>query len=213
MTPPLSYKRARAPMGVPMRTPARASTPVPGTVQDTGAGHFAGYASLFGQADEQNDVVTPGAFAAALAQRGRARIAMLYQHQVASPIGIWTALHEDAQGLWVEGRLALESHAGQEAYALLKAGALTGLSIGFHTVAATRRAGGGRVLRQVDLWEISLVTFPMLDTARVTQVKAKTAPAAGAFSHLQSTALARVMRRASAHLASPHSTGKGAKNA
>lgn len=169
-------------------------------VQDTGAGGFAGYASIFGKADDQGDIVVPGAFAKALQRRGRARIALLYQHEPARPIGIWTDLHEDQHGLWAEGQLALESHAGREAHALLKAGALTGLSIGFHAITAARRPGGGRMLHEIDLWEISLVTFPMLDAARVTQIKAEPPPA---FSQPQSAALARAMRRASAALASP----------
>lgn len=192
MTRPLVTKRAA--------TPVRAGPLSLGPVQDTGTGCFAGYASVFGTADDQGDIVRSGAFAKALQRRGRARIALLYQHEPARPIGIWTDLREDWRGLWAEGQLALESRGGQDAYALLKAGALTGLSIGFHAITATRRPGGGRVLHDIDLWEISLVTFPMLDSARVTQVKAEPPRA---FSRMQSTALARVLRRASAALASP----------
>ncbi len=187
MTRPLSLKRAD--------TPARAGVIAAARVQDTGDGTFAGYASLFGQADDQKDVVSPGAFASALLRRGTSRIAMLYQHEPSRPVGVWTSLGEDARGLWVEGRLALDAQDGRNAHALLKAGALTGLSIGFHAVTAERRPGGGRLLHEIDLWEISLVTFPMLVAARISQVKQDTHPL-NPFSAAQSHALARVMRRA-----------------
>ena len=183
---------------------------------------FSGYASLFGQADDQGDIVSPGAFASALRRRGTGRIALLYQHEPARPVGVWTKLQEDARGLWVEGQLALDAQDSRNAHALLKAGALTGLSIGFHTVTAQRRPGGGRLLHEIDLWEISLVTFPMLDTARVAQVKQQDTPFSS-FSAAQSQALARAMRRASKALTSEptvpqstapkHATGKGAQSA
>jgi len=191
MTRPLSVKRADA--------PARAGVIATAHVQDTGDGTFAGYASLFGQADDQKDIVSPGAFASALRRRGTSRIAMLYQHEPSRPVGVWTSLREDERGLWVEGRLALDADDGRDAHALLKAGALTGLSIGFHAVTAERRPGGGRLLREIDLWEISLVTFPMLNTARVAHVKQDTHPSLP-FSAAQSHALARAMRRATSAL-------------
>lgn len=196
MTRPLSLKRADAPV--------RAGVLVSARVQDTGAGTFAGYASLFGQADDQKDVVSPGAFAAALRRRGARRIAMLYQHEPSRPVGVWTSLREDQRGLWVEGQLALNAHDGRNAHALLKAGALSGLSIGFHVVTAERRPGGGRLLYEIDLWEISLVTFPMLDAARVSHVKQDTHPL-DPFSAAQSHALARVMRRATKAIAASNS--------
>jgi len=185
------------------------AAPIPLSTVATGQGSFAGYASLFGVADSQGDTVQPGAFAKALATRGPARIAMLYQHDVARPVGTWTRLVEDAQGLWVEGRLALDAAGGQEAHALLAAGALSGLSIGFHAVRAARRAGGGRVLHEIDLWEVSLVTFPMLDAARVSRIKARPSPPARTppgldiFTPQQSQALARVIRRAGTVLSRP----------
>lgn len=203
MTRPLSLKRAD--------TPARAGVIAAARVQDTGDGTFAGYASLFGQADDQKDVVSPGAFASALHRRGTSRIAMLYQHEPSRPVGIWTSLREDARGLWVEGRLALDAQDGRDAHALLKAGALTGLSIGFHAVTAMRRPGGGRLLHEIDLWEISLVTFPMLDAARVSHVKQDTPPL-NPFSAAQSHALARVMRRATKAIA-PSNTPRSMQQA
>ncbi len=202
MTRPLLTKRAVAPLRAGVSSSAHSA--------NTPDGRFAGYASLFGEADDQGDIVSSGAFSAALARRATSRIALLYQHDMARPVGTWMSLREDERGLWAEGQFAMQSAAGHEAHALLKAGALTGLSIGFHAVRATRRPGGGRVLHEIDLWEISLVTFPMLEAARVSHVKA--APQT-AFSQMQSTALARAMRRASAALASPDLTGKGATDA
>jgi len=186
-----------------------AAAPIPLSAVETGEGSFAGYASLFGVADSQGDVVQPGAFAGALAARGASRIAMLYQHDVARPVGSWISMREDGQGLWVEGRLALDAAGGHEAHALLRAGALSGLSIGFHAVRAARRPGGGRLLHEIDLWEVSLVTFPMLDAARVSRIKAKRPPNSGPppgldiFTARQSQALARTIRWAGAVLSRP----------
>lgn len=195
MTRPLFVKRTGAPVRVEGCSGPLSAAPM----QDTGAGCFAGYASVFGQADDQGDVVSPGAFAAALKKRGIQRVAMLYQHEASRPAGVWTSLREDERGLWVEGRLALDADDGRDAHALLKAGALTGLSIGFHAVTAERRPGGGRLLHEIDLWEISLVTFPMLNTARVAHVKQDTHLSLP-FSEAQSHALARAMRRATSAL-------------
>ena len=209
MTSP-HIKRAGAPLRLrALRDDAPALALPP--VTETGDGLFAGYASLFNVADGEGDVVAPGAFASALATRGPARIAMLWQHAPEQPVGTWTHIAEDARGLWVEGRLALESEAGREAHALLKARALTGLSIGFDTVRAERRAGG-RTLLEIDLWEVSLVTFPMLEAARVMRVKAASASFAP-FSGEQAEALARVMRRAAKALSRPHADRKGVPSA
>lgn len=132
-----------------------------------GAG-LEGYASVFGVADRGGDVVLPGAYAASLRRMAAAggRVAMLWQHDPAQPIGLWEEVREDAHGLWVKGRLLTELERGREAAALLAAGALDGLSIGYRTVRA-ERAKGRRLLAEVDLWEVSLVTFPMLPEARV----------------------------------------------
>ena len=135
-------------------------------------GTFAGYASLFGVADLARDVVERGAFAGSLRQRGPAGIRMLYQHDPATPIGTWTEIREDRRGLFVRGRLAGGTTKGREVHALMRAGALDGLSIGFRTVKARTDPGRGtRHIVEADLWEISVVTFPMLPGARVEQVK------------------------------------------
>ena len=92
---------------------------------------------------------------------------MLWQHDPAQPIGIWDEVREDARGLWVKGRLLPEVEKGREAAALLAAGAIDGLSIGYRTVRAERDGKGQRMLQELELWEVSLVTFPMLPEARV----------------------------------------------
>lgn len=131
-----------------------------------------GYASLFGEIDQSRDMVMPGAFAVTLAQRGLRKIPMLFQHDPAEPIGIWTELREDARGLFARGRLIPEVMRARELMALVESGAVDGLSIGYRTVKG-RIDPRSRVRRlyQVDLWEISIVTFPLLTGARVRAVK------------------------------------------
>jgi HK97 family phage prohead protease len=139
----------------------------------TAAGSFEGYASLFGAEDQGRDVVMPGAFRASLARAGAASIRMLFQHDPAQPIGAWEVIREDARGLYVRGRLTLDVARGREILALMREGALDGLSIGFRTRKAVRDARSGlRRLYEIDLWEISIVTFPMLPDARISAVKA-----------------------------------------
>ena len=128
-----------------------------------------GYASRFGDCDQGNDIVASGAYAASLtrlAEQGRA-VKMLWQHDPAQPIGIWDTVREDATGLYVKGRLLDSIARGREAAALVAAGVIDGLSIGYRTKAATKDRQGRRVLTELELWEVSLVTFPMLPSARV----------------------------------------------
>ena len=128
-----------------------------------------GYASLFGVPDQGGDVVEPGAYGASLARLAATggRVKMLWQHDPSRPIGIWDEVREDGRGLWVKGRILTEVETGREAAALLAAGAMDGLSIGYRTLRATKGAEGTRKLLELDLWEVSLVTFPMLRQARV----------------------------------------------
>ncbi|MBX9934430.1 MAG: HK97 family phage prohead protease [Methylobacterium sp.] len=130
-------------------------------------GHFTGYASLFGVPDLGRDVVAPGAFAASLRERGAGGVRMLWQHDPAEPIGCWLSLAEDARGLRVEGRLNLAVQRAREVDALMRGGGLDGLSIGFRTLKAMPERAGTRRLQAVDLWEISLVTFPLQPGARI----------------------------------------------
>jgi HK97 family phage prohead protease len=135
-------------------------------------GVFTGYASIFGEPDLGNDVVEKGAFSASLARRGAAGVRMLFQHDPQEPIGVWTQIGEDARGLRVTGRLATSVARAGEVLELMRACALDGLSIGFRTVrAAHDRASGLRRILEADLWEISVVTFPMQPEARVETVK------------------------------------------
>lgn len=136
-------------------------------------GSFSGYASLFGKVDLGRDVVERGAFERSLRTRGAAGIRMLFQHDPAEPIGRWTEIREDERGLFVRGRLADGVARAREVRSLMKGGALDGLSIGFRTVRARADAQTGiRRILEADLWEISVVTFPMQPGARVERVKA-----------------------------------------
>ncbi len=135
-------------------------------------GTFSGYASLFGQPDLGRDVVERGAFAASLRKRGAGGIRMLFQHDPAVPVGRWLAIREDERGLFVRGRISPDAPRAREVLALMRDGALDGLSIGFRTVRAKSDAATGlRRILEADLWEISIVTFPMLPDARVGEVK------------------------------------------
>ena len=135
-------------------------------------GSFSGYASLFGETDLGRDIVVRGAFARSLASRGAGGIRMLFQHDPACPIGVWEEIGEDSRGLFVRGRLTIEIAKAREVLALMRAGAVDGLSIGFRTVRGRTDARTGvRRLLEVDLWEISVVTFPLLPAARVSAVK------------------------------------------
>lgn len=152
-------------MHAPMPRPSRLALSRDGTVE--------GYASLFGEVDQARDMVMPGAFTQTLRQRGIRKVPMLFQHDPAEPVGVWLELVEDLRGLRARGRLIPEVRRGRELLALIEAKALDGLSIGYRTVRGridpqTRV----RKLYQVDLWEISIVTFPLLHGARLRPLEA-----------------------------------------
>ena len=158
-------------MLAPYLEPTVASVFAPKTTIDAD-GTVEGYASLFGAVDQARDVVVRGAFADTLNARGVRRVPMLFQHDPAEPVGIWLELREDVHGLYARGRLIPEVARARELLSLVRAGAVDGLSIGFKTVRGqidprTRI----RRLLAVDLWEISIVTFPLLAGARVHAVK------------------------------------------
>lgn len=133
-------------------------------------GRISGYASLFGVKDQGNDVVMPGAYTASLARLDAdgSSVKMLWQHDPAQVIGVWDEVREDNLGLFVKGRVLAEVGRGKEAIALMKAKAIDGLSVGYRTVRAMRGESGERKLMEMDLWEVSIVTFPMLPSARAT---------------------------------------------
>jgi HK97 family phage prohead protease len=159
-----------------------------GRLAALGPCEFEGYASLFGVADGVGDVVAPGAFAASLRRRGPDQVRLLYQHFSHAPIGVWEEIAEDSRGLYVRGRLVEDVEQARDVRALLAEGALNGLSIGFRTVRARRTPGGGRLLQEIELWEISVVTFPLLAGSTVTAIGAR------------DNDLARVFRQAGAAL-------------
>ena len=139
-------------------------------------GTFDGYGSVFDVIDSYKEVVLPGAFKATIAdfnERG-AMPALLWQHHPCDPIGIWTAMAEDEHGLLMSGKLALDVQRGSEAYSLLKMGAVKGLSIGYSIP-----KGGSEYdkdadvtnLKEIELWETSLVTFPANPDAQITDVR------------------------------------------
>jgi len=134
------------------------------------SGVFRGYASIFNSPDLARDVILPGAFVRSLRKRRTKRVRMLYQHEAVQPIGIWYRLEEDGLGLFVEGRLILDIQRAYEIYLLLKAGALDGLSIGFRTIRASSSRQGVRFVHEIDLVEISIVTFPMHPQARINHI-------------------------------------------
>ncbi len=140
-------------------------------------GAFEGYGSVFGVTDSYGEIVAAGAFTNSLQDiqsKGRP-VPVLWQHQTSAPIGIYEALSEDEHGLKVSGRLLIDDvPKAKEAHALLKAGAVSGLSIGYWVRESSYDEKTGiRTLIKLDLVEVSLVTFPANDDARVEAVKFK----------------------------------------
>lgn len=134
-------------------------------------GRFAGYGSVFGVVDSQRDIILRGAFEKTLSER-RDKIKLLWQHNFSEPVGVITHIFEDRHGLYVEARLLLSLNRGREAYELLKAGAIKGLSIGYTPLQYDfDPVTGVRRITELELWEISLVTFPANSAAQVTLVK------------------------------------------
>ena len=142
--------------------------------EDEEKGVFTGYGSIFGNKDLGNDIVLEGAFARSIGRKGAKSVKFLYQHKQDEPIGVFDELKEDDKGLRVKGRLAMGTQRGREVYELMKMGAIDGLSIGYrvdekgYDYDKRRRR---RMLKSVDLMEISAVTFPMNPRARVDAVK------------------------------------------
>lgn len=135
----------------------------------TEEGVIEGYGCVFDNVDLGGDIIAPGAFTMSL--RAPRKVKMLWQHDAEKPIGIWDTLEEDGKGLRVSGRILTEIDKGRESLAMIRAGVIDGLSIGYRTVKSMDR-NGKRVIMQADLWEVSLVTFPMNELARIDAVKA-----------------------------------------
>ena len=190
-------------------------------------GTVEGYGSVFGVRDNYDDVIAKGAFMDSLKSHKAAGTmpAMLWQHDADKPIGVWTEMVEDEKGLRIKGQLAMETVKGKEAHALLKMGALNGLSIGFMSKEwAYDRETEVRTLTAIDLWEVSLVTFPANEKARVTNVKsadematpkdAEKALRDAGFSKSDATAfVSRVMRMGEVRSDSANSTAVAMKAA
>ena len=142
-------------------------------VQEDG---FSGYGAVFGNIDWYNDVILPGAFTASIA-KWRAKNKMppvLWNHNDSEPIGVYTNIYEDEKGLYVEGKLLIDDvPRAKSTHALLKAGAIDGLSIGYSTKKANQQTNGVRELVEVDLSEISIVTQPANERSLITSVKSK----------------------------------------
>lgn len=135
-------------------------------------GTFSGYASVFNEVDLGNDVIAPSAFTKSLSKRKASDIRMLFQHNPDEPIGVWEEIILTKRGLKVRGRITQSVSRGAEILELMRAGAIDGLSIGFKTVRAKHdKQKNIRRILEADLWEISIVTFPMQEAARVESVK------------------------------------------
>jgi HK97 family phage prohead protease len=137
-------------------------------------GVFSGYGAIFNNVDAYQDVILPGAFSNSLAKWAAKKQLpkMLWQHRADQPIGVYSEIREDEKGLFVAGQITTDASLGADAYALIKSGAIDGLSIGFNTVTSELDNDSGlRKLTEIDLWEVSLVTFPANDQAYIETVK------------------------------------------
>ena len=130
-------------------------------------GEVTGYGSVFETLDSYGDRIRAGAFAGSLTKRSPK---MLWQHRMDEPVGVWDEVREDDKGLIVKGRLALKTTRGAEAHELAMMGALDGLSIGYRTL-DYEMEGNNRILKEIDLYEVSFVTIPANAMATLTSVK------------------------------------------
>lgn len=138
----------------------------------TEEGIISGYASRFDEVDSYGDVIAKGAFKKSLKKTGPVRVKMLYGHDPQKLVGKWTKLEEDGVGLAATGQVFKSLALGEETLFLVKEGVLDGLSIGFRIVNSDRQANGTRIIREIDLLEVSIVSIPALASARITNVRA-----------------------------------------
>lgn len=147
------------------------------TKEVTDEGKFSGYASIFDKKkDSYGDIIAYGAFSKSLTEGGRNKngVPLLWQHYTDKPAGIWENLVEKKKGLWAEGLFAIDTQVGHDAYVLTKMGAVKGLSIGFDPQNSEYEIDENknqRTLKSIDLWEISIVTFPAKVNANIANVK------------------------------------------
>jgi HK97 family phage prohead protease len=137
-------------------------------------GSFEGYASVFNNKDLGNDVIKQGAFAKSIYDKKPKQIKLLYQHKTDEPIGVIDSLEEDKRGLKIKGRLAMGTQKGKEVYELMKMGALDSMSIGYKLSPEDYKYSDKlkkRTITNLDLMEVSMVTFPMNPKAKITKVK------------------------------------------
>lgn len=136
-------------------------------------GRFSGYASVFNIEDSYKDIMLPNSFKKTLHGRNiKKDIKLLWQHSPEEPIGVFNVIKEDSVGLYVEGQLLMDVARAKEAYSLIKNGSISGLSIGYNVNEAfINKDTGVRVISDVDLWEISVVTFPANHLSNITYVK------------------------------------------
>jgi len=137
-------------------------------------GSFEGYGSVFNNKDLGNDVIKSGAFSESIKSKKPKQIKLLYQHKTDEPIGVIDTLVEDTRGLKIKGRLAMGTQKGREVYELMKMGALDSMSIGYRLAPDDYKYNDKlkkRTITNLDLMEISMVTFPMNPKAKITKVK------------------------------------------
>tara|TARA_Y100001938_G_C8048448_1_gene410259 strand:- start:423 stop:1076 length:654 start_codon:yes stop_codon:yes gene_type:complete len=143
------------------------------SVSDTG--EFEGYGSVFGVKDSYSDIVVKGAFQKSLDKHKEkgSLPALLWQHQMDEPIGVYSEMKEDDNGLFVKGRLLIDDDPlAKRAHSHLKAGSISGLSIGYSiNDYEYDNQKDAFILKDLDLWEVSLVTFPANEEARISDVK------------------------------------------
>lgn len=142
---------------------------IPLEVKATPEGVIEGYGSVYGNSDLGDDVVMAGAFDESLASDRRPK--MLYQHDPSQVLGVWEEMTSDERGLRLKGRIATRTQLGRDVAELAAMGAIDGLSIGFNVV-EDEWEGRTRYIKKADLWEVSVVTFPMNQEARIDATKA-----------------------------------------
>ena len=137
-------------------------------------GSFEGYASVFNNKDLGNDVIRKGAFTESLMKKKPKQIKLLYQHKTDQPIGVIDSIQEDNKGLLIKGRIAIDTQLGGDVYKLMKMGSIDSMSIGYRVNPDGFKyddKNKRRILKSVDLMEVSMVTFPMNPKATVNKVK------------------------------------------